>query len=77
MQNLGLTHTATNKFLIILNKSIDLLLKFCHGFSKQYHIFELQSLFTTFESLISVEFLIYAVVHISSLNYFHINGLSF
>ena len=48
-QKLGLTTTALNKFLIISNENIDFLLKLYHGFSKQYHIFELRSLFATFE----------------------------
>ena len=62
IQNLGLTNTAFNEFLIIANKSIGFLLTFYHGFSEQYHIFELRSLFTIFESLKSAEFLMRAVV---------------
>ena len=38
IKNLGLLNTAFNEFLIISNKNISFLLKFYHGFSKQYHI---------------------------------------
>ena len=38
------------------------------GFSKQYHIFELRSLFATFESLKSVQFPMHVVVRNSNLN---------
>ena len=62
IQNLGLTNTPFNKFLIISNKNIRFFLRFYHGLSEQYHIFEFQSLFTTFESLKSVEFPMHAVV---------------
>ena len=66
MQNLGLTNTTFNKFLIISKKNIGFLLKFYHGFSKQYHIFELRNLFTTFESLKSVKFPRHTVVQNSN-----------
>ena len=56
IQNLGLTNTVFNEFLIRSNKNIGFLLKFYHGFSEHYHILELRSLFATFESLKSVEF---------------------
>ena len=61
MQNLGLTKTAFNEFLITSNKNIGFVVKFYHGFSEQYRIFELRSLFATFESLKSVEFSVHAV----------------
>ena len=51
IQNLGLTNTAFNEFRIISNKNIGFLLKVYHGSSKQDDIFELRSLFATFESL--------------------------
>ena len=38
IKNLGLLNTTFNEFLIISNKNISFLLKFYHGFSKQYHI---------------------------------------
>ena len=50
----GLTKTIFNNFLI-LNKNLGFLLKFHRGFREQY-IFELQSLFATFESMETVEF---------------------
>ena len=58
IQNLRLRSTTFNEFLsaILTSKGIGFLLKVYHGFSKQYHIFELRSLFATFESLKSVEF---------------------
>ena len=71
IQNLGLTNTAFNKILIMLNKTIGFLLKFHDGFSKQYHIFELWSLFATFESLKRVEFPMDAVVRNSSSKHSH------
>lgn len=77
IQNLGLANTAFNEFLIISNKYIGFLLKFYHGFSEQYHIFELRSLFATFESLTSVEFPMYAVVRNSNSKHFHPNASSF
>ena len=66
IQNLGLTNTAFNEFLIISNKNIGFLLKFYHGLSEQYHIYELQSLCATFESLKSVEFSMHTVVRYSN-----------
>ena len=56
IMNLGLTNTAFTEFLMISNlrigfisnKSIGFLIKFNHAFSEQYHIFELPSLFATF-----------------------------
>ena len=42
IQNLGLANTFFNKFLIISNKNICFLLKFYHGFSKQYHTLSLE-----------------------------------
>ena len=62
IENLGLTKTAFNDFLIISNKNIAFFLKFYNGFSEQYHISELQSLFATFESLKSLEFPMHVVV---------------
>ena len=62
IQSLSLTNTAFKEFLIISHKNIGFLLKFYQEFSEQYRIFELQSLFATFESLKSVEFPMRAVV---------------
>ena len=76
-QNLGLTNTAFNEFLIISNKSINFLLMFYRGFSEQYHIFKLRSLFTTFQSLKPVEFPMNPVVRNSNSKHFHSNALSF
>ena len=56
IQNLGLTNTTFNKFLIISNKNIGFLFRFCHKYSKQNHIFELWSLILTLEPLRSVNF---------------------
>ena len=68
--NFGLMSTAFNEFLM-LNKNIGFLLKLYHGFSKQYHIFDFQSLFVAFESLRkSVKFLMYAVVQNSNSKHF-------
>ena len=75
IQNLALTNTAFNGFAIILNKNIGFLLTFC--FSEQYHVFKLLSLFVTFESLRSVEFLMHAVVQNSNLKHFYSNASSF
>ena len=61
IQSLGLTNTAFNVFFIISNKNIGFLLQFYHGSSKQYHIFELRSLFATFKSVKLVEFPMHAV----------------
>ena len=77
MQKLGLMNTTFNKFLIISKKNIGFLLKFYHGFSKQYHIFELRDLFTTFESLKSVKFPRHTVVQNSNSKNFHSNSSSF
>ena len=62
IQSLSLTNTAFKEFLIISHKNIGFLLKFYQEFSEQYRIFELRSLFATFESLKSVEFPMRAVV---------------
>ena len=56
IQSLNLTNTAFKEFLVISHKNIGFLLKFYQEFSEQYRIFELRSLFATFESLKSVEF---------------------
>ena len=72
--NLGLTNTAFNKFLIIPNKNIGFLLKFYHEFGEQNHIFELRSLFATFESLKSVEFSMHPVVRNSNSKHFYLNS---
>ena len=77
MQNLGLMNTTFNKFVIILSKNIGFLIKFYHGFSKQYRIFELQSLLATFESLQSVEFPMHVAIRNSNLKHFHSNVSSF
>ena len=71
IQSLAFPNTAFNEFLIIPNKNIGFLLKFYHGFSKQYHIFELRNLFATFESLKSVEF----PLHAASLQYLYMQSL--
>ena len=55
----GLTKTVFNNFLI-LNKNLGFL-KFHRGFREQY-IFELQSLFATFESMETVEFVEFHIV---------------
>ena len=73
MQNLVLTNTAFDEYLVISNKNIGFLLKFYHRFSEQNHILELRSLFATFESLKSVEFPIHAVVRNSDSKHFHSN----
>ena len=52
---------TSNKFLITSNKNIGCLVKFYYGFSEQYRIFELQSLFAIFESLKFVKFPIHAI----------------
>ena len=46
-------------------------LKFYHGFSEKYHIFEHRTLFATFESLKSVEFGIHVIFRNSNLKHFH------
>ena len=70
IQNIGLTNTTFNKFLILSNKNIGFLLKLYYRFSEQYYILELQSLFATFESLKSVKLLMHAVVRNSNLKRF-------
>ena len=77
IQNLVLTNTAFNEFLIISNKNFGCLIKFYHGFSKHYHTFDLRSLFATFESLKSVEFTMHAVVRNSNLKHVRSNASSF
>ena len=69
-------NTAFSKFLIISNKAIGFLLKFYHGFSKYYHVFELRSLFTTFQSLKSVEVPMHVVVRSSDSKHFCSNASS-
>ena len=54
IQKPELMNIVFNEFLAKSNKSIGFFLKFYHGFSEQYHIFELRSLFATFESLKAV-----------------------
>ena len=70
IQNIGLTNTTFNKFLILSNKNIGFLLKLYYRFSEQYYILELQSLFATFESLKSVKLLMHAVVQNPNLKRF-------
>ena len=70
IQNIGLTNTTFNRFLILSNKNIGFLLKFYYRFSEQYYILELQSLFTTFKSLKSVKLLMHAVVQNPNLKRF-------
>ena len=67
IKNLGFINTPLNEFLI----------KFYHGFNKHSYIFELQSLFATFESLKSVEFPMHAVVRNSNSKHFYSNASSF
>ena len=55
-------NTPFNEFLIISNKNNGFLNRFYIGFSEQYHTFELQILFVSFESLKAIEFLMHAVV---------------
>ena len=68
---------AFDKFLIIWNKNIGFLLTFFQEFSKEYHIFELWSLFATFESLKFVDLPMHAVVRNLNSKYFHSNSLLF
>ena len=84
--NLGLTNTTFNEYLMILNWSIgfyieqisiSFLLQFYYGFSEQYHIFELPSLFATFKLMKFVKFLMYAVVQNSYSKHFDSNALPF
>ena len=70
IQNIGLTNTTFNRFLILSNKNIGFLLKFYYRFSEQYYILELQSLFTTFKSLKSVKLLMHAVIQNPNLKRF-------
>ena len=74
LQNPGLNNTTFSEFLIKSN-NISFHLKFYHG--KQYHIFELWSLFATFESLKSVEFLMHAVGRNWNSKHFYTNAPSF
>ena len=77
IQSLSSTDVAFNEFLIISNKNIGFLLKSYNEFSGQYHIFELRSLFGTFESLKFIEFSMQAVVGNSNSKYFRSNASSF
>ena len=70
IQNLGLTNIAFNEYLVIWNKNIGFHLKFYGRFSEQNHIFDLRSLFATFESLKSVKFPMHALVRNSNSNTF-------
>ena len=60
-ENFHTNLVTSNKFLITSNKNIGFLVTFYHGFSEQYRIFELQSLFAIFESLKFVKFPIHAI----------------
>ena len=60
-ENFHTNLVTSNKFLITSNKNIGFLVTFYHGFSEQYRIFELQSLFAIFESLKFVKFSIHAI----------------
>ena len=73
IQNLGLTNIAFNEYLVIWNKNIGFHLKFYGRFSEQNHIFDLRSLFATFESLKSVKFPMHALVRNSNSKHFHSN----
>ena len=79
IQNLGLTNTAFNEFLIISNKNIGFLLRFYHVFSDNGFIifFKLRNFFAAFESLKPVEFPMPAVVRNMNLKHFHSNVSSF
>ena len=59
--NLVLKSNTTNEFLIISNKNIGFFVKFYHGFSERYRIFERQNLFAIFESLKFVKFLMHTI----------------
>ena len=74
IQSLSLTNTAFKEFLIISHKNIGFLLKFYQEFSEQYRIFELRSLFATFESLKSVEFLMHTEFRNSNSKHFCSNA---
>ena len=75
IQNLGLTITAFNEFFIVSSKNGGFVLKIYHGFSEQYHIFELRNLLATFKSAKSIEFLMHAVIRNSNSRYSHSNAL--
>ena len=76
-QNHGLRNTAFIEFLTISNKHIGFLLKFYHGFSQKYHIFELWSSSAIIESLKSVKFPMHEVARNSNSKHFYSHVLLF